>query len=203
MKLLPFALVTLIAAADAAELPAAAAAELEKRFFAAQRATRTLAADFTQTLTAPGLPAPVVSRGQILFRAPDDLRIVYTEPAGEVLQLDATSFTALRTGRPPVRRPPGHASARALSSLRDILRGQRPEGEMAATVTRRGHDYLVVLTPAATGGFQPERIENIIDARSMQLRSMSITLPRGTLLRFDFAKPRRNQPLPPDAFSTV
>jgi outer membrane lipoprotein-sorting protein len=203
MKLFLLALLTFVVPAGAAELSPAAAAALEKRFFAVQQSTRTLTAAFTQTLTAPGLPAPVVSHGQLFYRAPDELRIAYTEPAGEMLQLDATTFTVLRTGRPAVRRPPGHSSARALGALRDILRGQRPSGEMTTTVTRRGNTYLVVLTPTATGGFQPERIENILDARSMQLRTLSITLPRGTIMRFDFSNPRRNQSLPPDAFAPL
>jgi outer membrane lipoprotein-sorting protein len=203
MKLFLLTLLTLIVPAGAAELSPAAAAALEKRFFAVQQSTRTLTAAFTQTLTAPGLPAPVVSRGQLFYRAPDELRIAYTEPRGEMLQLDPAAFTALRTGRPAVRRSPGHSSGRALAALRDILRGQRPSSEMDATVTRRGNAYLVVLTPTATGGFQPERIENIIDARSMQLRSLSITLPRGAIMRFDFSNPRRNQPLPPDAFAPL
>jgi len=191
----------LAATTAAAEIPAAEAAALEKRFFDAQRGTRTLTADFTQTVEAPGLPAPVVSRGRLTFRAPDDLRIDYTEPAGDLLQLDAAALTTRRSGQDFVRRAPDHRSARALAALREMLRGRSPPGEWHATVTRRGRDYLVVLTPHTTGSFQPQRIENIIDATTLQLRSLTLHLPRGTIMRFDFSRPRRNGPLPDRAFA--
>ena len=184
-----------------AELSSGEAAALEKRFFAARQETRNLEADFTQIVSAPGLPAPAVSRGRLFYRAPDDLRIAYTQPAGELLQLDATYFTSIRSGQAPAVRPADHSSARAIAALRDILRGQRPPGEMQVTVTRQGRDYLVVLTPLAPGRFQPERIENIIEARTMNLRSMSLTLPRGTVMRFEFTGIHQNRPLPDQAFA--
>lgn len=194
-------LASLPAVAGAAELSSAEAAALEERFFAAQRKTRTLEASFNQTIAAPGLSAPVVSRGVLAYRAPDDLRISYTEPAGEWMQLDAANFTSLRGGRAAVVRATDHPSARALGALRDILRGHRPPGEMQTTVTRHSDHYIVVLTPSSDGGFQPERIENTIDAATLQLRSLSLTLPRGTVMRFDFSSIRRNRPLPADAFT--
>jgi outer membrane lipoprotein-sorting protein len=194
-------LASLTAGAGAAELSSSEAAALEARFFAAQRQTRTLEADFTQTVAAPGLAAPVVSRGLLAYRAPDDLRISYSQPAGEWMQLDAANFTTLRHGRAAVVRAADHPSGRALGALRDILHGRRPPGEMHAAVTRRGDSYVVVLTPSADGGFQPERIENTIDAATLQLRSLSLTLPRGTVMRFDFSAIRRNRPLPDDSFT--
>jgi outer membrane lipoprotein-sorting protein len=196
-------LIAMTTAAVASDLSPKEANAVEKRFFATQQKTRTLEAAFTQTISAPGLRSPVLSRGQLFYRAPDDLRIAYTEPVGDLLQLDKARFTTIRAGQSPVLRPPDHPSARALSALRDILRGQRPPGDMHATVNRRGTDYIVVLRPATTGAFQPEQIENTIEAKTLQLRSMSITLPRGTVMKFDFSPRRRNQPLPSDAFTPL
>ena len=174
---------------------------LEKRFFGTQQKTRTLEAAFTQTISAPGLGSPTISRGQLVYRAPDDLRISYQVPPGELMQLDAGNFTTIRTGRSPLARPANHPSARALGALRDILRGNRPPGDMQVSVTRQAGNYLVVLVPSTLGNFQPERIENTIDADTMQLRSMSLSLPRGTVMRFDFSEVRRNHRLPAAAFS--
>lgn len=185
----------------AGELSATEAAALEQRFFAAQRETRTLGADFTQSVSAPGLPDPAISRGQLVYRAPDQLRIAYTDPSGELMQLDAKHFTAVRSGHPRVVLPEDHPSARALAALRDILRGRRPPGEMNVSVTRQGRDYVVVLTPRTPGRFQPERIENIIDARTLQLRSLSLTLPRGIVMQFEFTRLRPDRPLPDGAFA--
>lgn len=200
-RILFLALAAPAVGAFAGDLSSTEAAALERRFFAAQRETRTLEADFTQSVTAPGLPAPAISRGQLLYRAPDQLRIAYTDPSGELMQLDGTDFTAVRNGRPPVVRPDNHPSARALVALRNILRGRRPPGEMDVSVTQRGYNYVVVLTPRTTGRFQPERIENVIDGRSLQLRSLSLTLPRGTLMRFEFTRLRPDRPLTDGAFA--
>ena len=71
---------------------------------------------------------------------------------------------------------------------------------MQVSVTRQAGHYRVVLVPSARGGFQPENIENTIDEDTMELRSMSLTLPRGTVMRFDFSAIRRNHRLPTDAF---
>ena len=193
-------LAALTANAVAGALSPDEAAALEKRFFAAQSETRTLQTDFTQSVTAPGLPAPAVSRGQLFYRAPDQLRVAYTDPVGELMQLDGSEFTSVRSGRAPLIRRDDHPSARALTALRDILRGHRPPGKMNISVTRRGGDYVVVLTPHKPGRFQPEQIENIIDARTLQLRSLGITLPRGTVMRFEFTRLRPDRPLPDEAF---
>lgn len=71
---------------------------------------------------------------------------------------------------------------------------------MNISVTRRGGDYVVVLTPRTPERFQPEQIENIIDARTLQLHSLSLTLPRGTVMRFEFTRLRPDRPLPDGAF---
>ncbi len=195
-----FSLVALTANGTAGTLSPDEAAALERRFFAAQREMQTLEADFTQSVTAPGLPAPAISHGQLFYRAPNQLRISYTDPAGDSMQLDGSDYTALRSGRAPVVRPADHTSARAMTALRDILHGSQPPGDMKVSVTRQGNAYIVTLTPRTPGRFQPERIENIIDARTLQLRSLSLTLPRGTVMRFEFTRLRPNRPLPESAF---
>lgn len=184
----------------AKDLSPSAALDLEKRFFAAQQKSRTLEATFTQTISAPGLGRPAISRGKLFYYAPDDIRISYEEPSGELMQLDAGNFTTIRTGRAPLVRTAGHPSAQALCALRDILRGNRPPGDMRVSVTRQEGNYIVILAPSTRGGFQPERIENTIDAETMQLRSMNLTLPRGTSMRFDFSAIKRNHRLPAGTF---
>ncbi len=199
-RIIFLSLAALTANALAGALSPDEAAALEQRFFAAQRETQTLVADFTQSVSAPGLPAPAVSRGQLFYRAPDQLRIAYTDPVGELMQLNGSEFTSVRSGRASVVRPADHPSARALAALRDVLSGHRPPGEMNVSVTRQGGDYVVVLTPRTPGRFQPELIENIIDARTLQLRSLGLTLPRGTVMRFEFTRLRPDRPLPDGAF---
>lgn len=192
----------LLHAAPAQELPPREAGELEQRFFRAQRAHRTLTADFTQTVTAAGLPAPVVSEGRLYYRGPDSLRIEYTSPAGDFLQLQGNRFTARRSGGKIVTRPAEHPSARALVALRDVLGGQPPADEMDRRVTREGALFRVILTPSFARPDAPGMIENLIDAKSLQLRSLGVSLPRGAVMTFAFRQIRTNHSLPAGVFST-
>lgn len=187
----------------AQELPVREADDLEKRFFRAQQEHETLAAAFTQTVTAAGLPAPVVSQGNLYYRAPDSLRIEYTSPAGDFLQLQGTLFTARRAGGKIVTRSADHPSARALVALREVLRGRPPADETTVRrVTREGAFFRVTLTPSFAGPDAPGMIENLIEVKSLQLRSLGVSLPRGAVMNFDFKQIRTNRSLPAGVFST-
>jgi outer membrane lipoprotein-sorting protein len=181
------------------ELAADEAAALEKRFLSAQKNTRTLQADFKQIITAPGLRDSAASTGRLLYQAPDNLLVTYTEPAGDYLLLRGDKFTSLRAGKSTTR-DAADPSARALTALRDILRGAPPGSVMARSVTQSGGKYIVTLTPAVPGLNQPQRIENLLETSTLQLQSMTITLPRGATMQFIFSRIRRNAALDPKAF---
>lgn len=174
---------------------------LEERFFAAQRRNHSVQSAFTQTVSAPGLPAPVVSEGRLFYRAPDSLRIDYTRPPGDFLQLQGDRFTSRRAGGQTMTRGADHPSARALAALREVLRGRLPEDTMTRRVFQEPDCFRVRLTPEAGGPDSPGRIENVIDARTLHLRSLSVLLPRGVLMTFEFSKFRTVRPVPPDIFS--
>ncbi len=186
-------------AALAKELPATEAAALEKRFMSVQKNTRTLQADFTQIITAPGLRDAAASEGRLIYRAPDDLLVTYTKPAGDYLLLRGETFISLRAGNMTTRNA-SHSSARALAALRDVLRGTPPDNPMKRTVSLENGKYTVTLVPSVAGTNQPERIENMLEASDLQLQSMTITLPRGTAMQFQFTRIRRNTAVDPRAF---
>lgn len=195
-------LVSLLHGTLGQELPAREADDLEQRFFRAQQGHRTLTAAFTQTVTAPGLPAPVVSEGHVYYRAPDSLLVEYTSPAGDFLQLQGNRFTTRRSGDKIATRSADHPSARALVALRDVLRGQPPAEEMVRRVTREGAFFRVTLNPSFAGPDTPGMIENLVEAKSLQLRSLGVSLPRGAVMTFDFRQIRTNRSLPSGLFST-
>ena len=177
--------------ATARELPSNEAASLEKLFMSSQKNTRTLQADFRQTIAAPGLRDPATSEGRLFYRAPDDLLVNYTNPLGDYLLLRGETFTSFRSGNLTTR-DASHPSARALTALRDVLRGTPPDGPMVRYVTQSGGKYTVTLAPEVAGSNQPERIENVLDASNLQLQSMTITLPGGATMQFQFLRLRRN-----------
>lgn len=183
----------------AAEIPAAEAAALEKRFMQTQAATNTLGAGFVQTVSAPGLREPVRSEGRLHYRAPDDLLIAFTQPAGDILELRGDSFRAVRNGR-ETRRSANHPSARALVALREILRGQHPDDAETVRVEHSDGAYRVSLVPSTAPPAAPREIVVTVDARDLLVRGLEITLPRGATLTYDMREIRRNRPLPDGIF---
>ncbi|MBJ7390959.1 MAG: outer membrane lipoprotein carrier protein LolA [Chthoniobacterales bacterium] len=148
----------------------------------------------------PGLGRPAKSRGQIFYQSPELLRVEYTQPEGEWMQLDGENFTLARAKRQPETRPADHASARVLAALREILRGKKPSEGMSRRIYDEGDAYRVILVPLQEGQNQPSRIDITADADGFQLRSMVVSLPRGATMRFDFSSFRRNHRLPANSF---
>lgn len=177
------------------------AGDLEERFLESQKNLQSLQADFRQTITSPGLKQPVVSEGRFYYLAPDKLRIDYTKPEGDYFLLNGDHFESRRRGKAPVVVPVDHPSARALSSLREVLRGTPPTEDFQKQVDREDGVFRVVLTPATASPAMPQKIENRIDPNSLALLGMSITTPKGAGMEFVLENPRRNQPLDPAVFS--
>jgi len=184
-------------------LPATAfAGDLEERFLESQKNLKSLQADFRQIITSPGLKQPVVSEGRFYYLAPDKLRIDYTKPEGDYFLLNGNHFESRRRGKVPVVVPVNHPSARALTSLREVLRGTPPTGDFQKQVDRQDGEFRVVLTPATASPTMPRKIENRVDANSLALLGMCITTPNGAAMEFLLENPRRNQLLDPVVFSS-
>jgi outer membrane lipoprotein-sorting protein len=141
-----------------------------------------------------------VSEGRFFYQAPDKLRIDYTKPEGDYFLLNGDHFESRRRGKAPVVVPRDHPSARALSSLRDVLRGTPPTGDFQKQVDRQDGVIRVVLTPATASPSMPKKIENRVDPDSLALLGMTITMPQGAAMEFVFENPLRNQPLETGVF---
>jgi len=195
-RLLCLALMPLIAAAAYGE-------DLEARFLASHKNLESLQADFRQTITSPGMRQPVVSEGRFYYQAPDKLRIDYSRPAGDYFLLNGEHFETRRRGKVPAVLDSSHPSARALVALREVLRGTPPVGEFQKQVERRGGEFRVILTPLAPSPTLPRKIENRVDAKSLALLGMTITMPQGAAMEFVFENPLRNQPLETGVFTAA
>ncbi len=180
----------------------AIAGDLEERFLENQKSLESLQADFRQIITSPGLKQPVVSEGRFYYLAPDKLRIDYTKPEGDYFLLNGDHFESRRRGKAPVVVPVNHPSARALSSLREVLRGTPPSEDFQKQVDRKEGEIRVVLTPSTASPAMPQKIENRVDANSLALLGMTITTPNGAGMEFLLENPRRNQAIDPAVFSS-
>ena len=193
-RLLFTALIPLMAAAAFGE-------DLEARFLASHKNLESLQADFRQTITSPGMRQPVVSEGRFYYQAPDKLRIDYLRPTGDYFLLTGERVQTCRRGKPPSIRDAGHPSARALVALREVLRGTPPSAEFQKQVERKDGEFLVILTPIQPSPTLPRKIENRVDATSLALLGMTITMPQGAAMEFVLENSRRDQPIGAGVFT--
>jgi len=202
-------LVTLLAAASIASaatpLSADKATALRSRFENRQKETRTWSASFTQTLALKGLQQPIVSEGQIRFRAPDQLRIDFSKPAGEFALAVGDQLFLQKPGKPIAEKSLSKDSAgKPFLSLLGLLQGRPPENEDSfdVTVSRDDDRYLIVLTrKTGASGRLPKRISNSVGADSMEVQETVVELPNGGTLTYAFRNPSRNTSLPAAAFT--
>lgn len=175
------------------ELSPAEDVALSRKFLESQRTLRTFRAAFEQTVSLLGLRNPSVSKGTFFYRAPDDVRIDYSQPAGEFFLLLGDNFYVARDGQPALNYPASDRSARVLVALRKVMGGRSDAGNgMTRQVRREGDEFVITLTPEIPARDVPEKIENRIDASSLVLKKMTVTLPRGTSMEFSFSEPERN-----------
>lgn len=198
-------LCALPAFADPTPLSPQAATALRTRFEARQREARTWSARFTQILALTGIVHPVVSEGTIRFRAPDLLRIDFTQPAGEYSLVTGEQVFFQKPGRPLETKGLRTDSAgKPLLSLLGLLRGQPAEDEKSfdVEVGQDGDRYVIVLTRKTRASNRlPRRITNTLSAATLDVRETLVELPNGGTLTYRFAEPVRNGPLPEGLFN--
>lgn len=184
------------------ELAPSEDAALSRKFIESQRSLRTFRAAFEQTVSLLGLRNPSVSKGTFFYRAPDDVRIDYSQPAGEFFLLLGENFYVARDGMPPRSFPSSDRSARVLVALRKVMGGRTDAGAgMTRKVRREGDEFVITLTPDTPSRDVPEKIENRVDAASLVLKKMTVTLPRGTSMEFSFTEPERNAKIDKSIFA--
>ncbi|MGH8732071.1 MAG: LolA family protein, partial [Burkholderiales bacterium] len=112
----------------AAPLAMKRASALRAQFQTHQRETLTWSARIVQTLTLPGLREPVVSTGTLAYRAPEQLRLDYTKPAGEFVLILGDRLFIQKTGARLAEKSLREDSVgKPFLSLLGLLRGQPTE----------------------------------------------------------------------------
>lgn len=192
-----------ITAAAAAPLSASKAEALRERFEARQRETRTWSADFTQTLRMPGMRAPVTSEGTIFYRAPGDLRIDFSKPAGEFVLILGDRLFIQKPGKRLAEKSMSDNAGRPFLSLIGMLQGRPAEDEeqFEQEVSDEGKSYVIVLTKKPDASKRlPKRITNVV-TESLNIREVLVELPNGGSLAYSFRDISRNKAVPAGAFA--
>lgn len=172
---------------------------LRKRFDLHQQGTRFWCADFTQTLSAPGLKTPIVSEGKIRYRAPDALRIDFEKPSGDFMLALGEDLFVQKSTKSIVRRSIQTDSVgKPLLGLLRMLRGQpTEEAELFDfQVNRTGDVYEIELSKkAGAPAHIPKKILNSITCDTLDIKSVVVVLPNGGSLNYSFRSLSRNRPI--------
>ncbi len=159
----------------------------DEAFARLQQQTRTYQADLKQTVRLRGLQKPVESTGTIYFQAPGQLRISFTQPAGEYLLITGNDVYVKKANR-PLRHNTADPNAQMLLSL---FRGYVKDWEKKFRVTcARDADRLIVT-------LRDERIEieNVVALPSYEIRSVQVRFDADNSMTYEFTHAVRNQPL--------
>lgn len=170
-----------------------------------ERSLATVSARFVETTTSTLLTAPLVSRGTLIARRPDQVRLDYTGTdartvviAGGVLALDwpRRGLRESRDIRVPLRRAERFLNASSPDELR------RHFDIVAVDATDRPTSWQVTFTPKRRqlrDGVT--RVRLWIDQASLLLQAMQMDYPGGDTTLMEFADMRINPPLDRDAFT--
>jgi outer membrane lipoprotein-sorting protein len=184
----------------AAEVLSSEKAEaLRKRFETQQQETRFWTADFTQTLTVPGLKTPIVSEGKIRYRAPDSLRIDFEKPSGDFLLALGSDLYVQKSERGLVRKTiQADTVGKPLLGLLGMLRGRPTEDaerfDIQAVLEGDAFEIELVKKQGAPAQL-PKKIINSIAVHSLVVRNVTVVLPNGGTLAYAFRSSTRNRPV--------
>jgi outer membrane lipoprotein-sorting protein len=177
------------------------------RFAALQRETRTYRADLKQTVRLRGLREPVVSEGAVYYRRPDALAFVFATPSDEFFIVNGADTWLKKRNKPVQHRridPSDGASAGDMRYLLSVFQdgGGKAHERFEVEIARSGGTLRVVLTPIERHprSREPVKIENWVDAESLELRGMRVEFPGNNAIEYEFANPRRNGEIAKNVF---
>jgi outer membrane lipoprotein-sorting protein len=182
-------------------ISAAESRTLRSRFQARQKETRTWTASFTQRLAMRGLREPVLSEGTISYRAPGDLRIDFTKPAGEFVLVLGDRLFLQKPGKRLAEKSLNDNAGKPFQSLLALLQGRPSESEelYQTGVSLESGAYAITLTrKEGASNRLPKSVVTKLAEGNMEIREVTVVLPNDGLLTYTFRNPARNRALEAD-----
>lgn len=175
-------------------------------FIAKQVATRTLSADLKQTLHWTVPPRHVESSGRFFYQAPDSLCIKLTNAAPEIVVIRGSDLYIKRGSQPRTHAVLANRNGKPTQNVQFLLSvfqngctNYTSLFNLRTSVTTNA--MIVTLTPKDTLKLFPlQRVTNLLDWPSMEIRSMRIGLAFSSYISYDFSNVVRNQTLAADVF---
>jgi outer membrane lipoprotein carrier protein len=168
---------------------------LQKRY----ETTRTLTADFRQTVESPTLASPLESHGTVAFEKPNRMRWDYAPPDRQLIVGDGEMLWIYQPDeKQAIKAPLGEAFK--VSAPVTFLAGLgRVERDFEATLEKEDGERVVLrLVPRQDSGVGTLHL--VVRKSDAAVEEARITDPLGTTTRIAFSNERRNVALEPSLF---
>ncbi|HZP42908.1 MAG TPA: outer membrane lipoprotein chaperone LolA [Candidatus Binatia bacterium] len=157
-------------------------------------ATRTLAAEFTQTVESPTLSAPLVSHGTVAFEKPNRMRWDYAPPDAQTIVGDGDSLWIYQAEEKQVIKAPLGEAFRASTPVTFLAGLGRVERDFDASLVKDGGSaWVLQLVPKKDAGIGTLFLT--VRKADASVEEAKITDPLGTTTRIRFSNEKRNAPL--------
>jgi outer membrane lipoprotein carrier protein len=161
--------------------------------------TRTLTADFKQTVESATLASPLESHGRVAFEKPNRMRWDYAKPDEQVIVGDGETLWIYQPEEKQVIKAPLDRAFQASTPVTFLAGLGRVERDFDATLDRQDADRWVLrLVPRQDTGVGTLWLT--VRKKDASVEEARIVDPLGTTTRIGFSNERRNVSLGPDLF---
>jgi chaperone LolA len=164
--------------------------------------TRTLRADFTQTVESPTLAGALESRGTVAFEKPNRMRWDYVAPDAQTIVGDGETLWIYQPADKQVIKAPFVEAFQATTPVSFLAGLGRVERDFEASLVREEPERWVLrLVPRKESGIGT--LVLAVRKAEASVAEATITDPLGTVTRIRFSEERRNVPLDAALFRFV
>jgi chaperone LolA len=161
--------------------------------------TRTLTADFRQTVESPTLAGGLASSGTVAFEKPNRMRWNYAPPEEQLIVGDGETLWVYQPAEKQVLRAPLREAFQTATPVTFLAGLGRVQRDFRAALEREEPDRWVLrLVPRQDTGLGTLHLT--VRRADGAVEEARITDPLGTTTRIAFSNERRNQPLDPALF---
>lgn len=166
------------------------AAGIPDKIKAMHKSGETMSTSFTETSVMPKLKKETTKSGTLVFTAPENLRLDYTDPAGEYTLITATQFEISREGKVqklPFKSPQSQWAVfrnTLLMSFMGDVEGVAALNEATATYKEEGANYVCTLKADKPKQQGIAELVLVYNKKSGKLVSLTVTKGNGNYTKY-------------------
>lgn len=157
-------------------------------------AGETFTAKFTETKTMPKLKKETVKAGTLTFKAPENLRLDYSDPAGDYTLIEKGVFETKRGNsvqKLPIKNPEHKMSvlrATLLLAMQGKVEEVAKENDATVSYKESSTEYTCTLTPNKGSKAMAAEVVLVYEKKSGRLISLTFTESNGNYTTYKLAK---------------